>query len=267
MIAALARGAQVLDNPGYRQAASNAADFLLSRMRRPDGSLNHLYRNGGAGAQANIDDYSFLIWGLIELYQTDFKVSRLRDAVDLTDRMIRDFWDEEAGGFFFTPDHGEKLLARQKESFDSALPSGNSVAMLTLIRLSRLTGAVKYEAKAEELGRAFSRIAVQYPFLHTQMLAAVDFFLGPSYEVVLVGEPGEDDTRGLYRSLMDTYIPNKVVVLRAPGDPGGELTELAPYTEFYTVVNGKATVYVCENFSCDLPTNDPVTMLSSLGIR
>jgi len=140
MIAAFAKAAQVLGQPApgqtpgdqdYSLAARRAADFILAKMRGPDGRLLHRYRDG-PGIQANLDDYSFMIWGLIELYEAVFDTQYLQAALDLIRAMIDHFWDNESGGFYFTPDDGERLLVRHKEIYDGAVPSGNSVAMLNL---------------------------------------------------------------------------------------------------------------------------------------
>src|SRR5690606_20972821 len=147
MIAALARAAGALQDPDFAGAASRAADSLLEVLQTADGRLMHRYREG-ADIQGNLDDYAFLIWGLIELYEAVFDVRYLREAVRLNQVLEEHFWDEEAGGFFFTADDGEELLIRKKEYYDGALPSGNSIALFNLLRLMHLTVDQKYEEKA-----------------------------------------------------------------------------------------------------------------------
>jgi hypothetical protein len=159
MIVALAKGAQVLAEPSYyAEAAERAAGFILRAMRDPEGGLLHRYREGEAAVAAFLDDYAFLIWGLIELYETTFKPRHLRAALELSETALERFWDEERGGFFFTAQDAE-VLVRRKEIYDGAVPSGNSVMMLNLLRLGRMTGRHELEERAAEIAElaAFTR--------------------------------------------------------------------------------------------------------------
>jgi uncharacterized protein YyaL (SSP411 family) len=115
-----------------------------------------------------------------------------------------------------------------------------------------------------ELSRSFSKTVVEYPSVHTYMLGAVDFLIGPSFEVVIVGEPNGDETRLLHRELMSRYVPNKVVLLKPSDDSHHPISELAPYTASMTALDGKATAYVCRNFACELPTTDLKRIISLL---
>ncbi|MEI6501705.1 MAG: thioredoxin domain-containing protein, partial [Armatimonadota bacterium] len=206
MIAALARGAQVLDEPQYLTAAARAADFLLAKLTTPQGRLLHRYREGEAAIPAYLDDFAFLTWGLIELYEADFDPRWLREALRLNDYMLEHFWDGANGGLFFSAEDHEQLMVRPKEVYDGAVPSGNSVAMLNLLRLSRLTGRSQLEAQAEQLANAFTDQLAQAPSMRTQMLCAVDYALGPAAEVVLVGEGVEP----MLRALRSSFQPNTV---------------------------------------------------------
>ena len=273
MIAAYAKAAQVLGQsapgqaPGdldYSLAARKAADFILANMRGPDGRLLHRYRDG-PGIQANLDDYSFMIWGLIELYEAVFDAHYLQAALDLTRIMIDHFWDNESGGFYFTPDDGERLLVRHKEIYDGAVPSGNSVAMLSLLRLSRLTGNHHYEELADKIGRAFSVRVSRQPAAYAMLMASLDFGLGPTYEVVVVGDPGAQDTLEMLKSLRSRFMPSKVVILVDSGEETPAILQLAEFTKNLSTANGSATAYVCANQTCDLPTNDAARMLDLLG--
>lgn len=149
MIAAFARGARVLCEPMYLKVAKQAIEFILSNLRKPDGRLLHRYRDGNNEIDAYLDDYAFLIWGLLELYESTFDTFYLKTAIDLNKTQIEHFWDENIGGFFFTADYGEKLLTRQKEIYDGAVPSGNSVSMLNLLKLAQLTWDHDLEQKAD----------------------------------------------------------------------------------------------------------------------
>ena len=263
MIAALAKGAQAFDEPTYAEAAARSADFLLSTLRDGDGRLLHRYRDGEAGIQATADDYAFLIWGLLDLYEATFELPYLEQAIALNGEFITHFWDDESGGFFFTADDAEALLTRQKEFYDGAIPSANSVAMLNLLRLERITADSDLAERAAAIGLAFGGGVQANPAGFTQMLVGVDFGTGPSHEVVIVGEPGETDTMTLVTALHRPFVPNKVVLLRPPGD-APPITQLAQYTQYHYALDGKATAYVCQNFECELPTTDVETMLALL---
>jgi uncharacterized protein YyaL (SSP411 family) len=264
MIAALARAARVFDEPQWERAAAKAADFVLECMRRPDGRLLHRWREGEAGIDAHLDDYAFLVWGLIELYQTSFDPRRLRQAVELTDLMTRDFADEEDGGFYFTADDAEKLLVRRKEIYDGAVPSGNSVAFVDLLMLARLTGRTDYEERAAALERAFSPQVEAAPFGYCHFLTAADYRLGPASEVVIAAE-SEKAARALLGPLRRAFVPRKVVLLRTTGGQGDALAEIAPFTKTMRPLDGRTAAYVCTNFACAEPTAEVDRMLELLG--
>jgi uncharacterized protein YyaL (SSP411 family) len=266
MIAALAKAAQAFDEPKYAKAAQRAAEFIQEHLGSPEGRLLHRYRDGQAAVPAHLDDYAFLIWGLIELYETSFDVKNLQAALDLNREVIEHFWDDKRGGFYFTSDDAEKLLVRQKEIYDGAVPSGNSVQMLNLSRLGRMTGNADFEEKAAQVGRAFSKTAAQAPSAFTQLMVGLDFAVGPSHEVVIAGDPRAADTRGMLRALRTPFVPNKVVLLRPNDEPAPEITRLAEFTRNQSGLQGKATVYVCRNFRCRLPTTEVSQMLKSLNI-
>jgi hypothetical protein len=267
MIAALAKGAQAFDRPEYAEAARRAADFVLGNMRKPDGRLLHRYRDGQAGIQANLDDYAFLVWGLIDLYEAFFDTRYLKSALELTSYMLSHFWDENAGGLYLTPDDGETVLVRRKEIHDGAIPSGNSVAMLNLLRLGRMTAKPDWEEKAAAIGRTFSRSLGQSPSAHTQLMIALDFGLGPSYQVVIAGNAGAEDTGGMIRALGAHFLPNKVVLLKPAEQDSREIFQLSPFTRQQPGIGGKATAYVCLNYNCKLPTTDVDQMLELLDVR
>ncbi len=263
MIAALAKAGQVFSDPTYTQAAQNAADLLLTEMRNVDGRLSHRYLENEADLSANVDDYAFLVWGLIELYESIFDVRYLDEALHLTDELLVHFWDEEDGGFYFTPNDGEDLLVRQKVSKDRDLPSGNSVAMLNLLRLSRMTANPRLEAKAVDIVQAFTLQVEGAPSDYSLLMSAVDLGVGPSYEVVIAGDLSAVDTQEMLSALRHKFIPNKVVLLRPPGN-SPEILRLAEYIKYNTSRNGQATAYVCLNYYCELPTTDILQMVALL---
>lgn len=262
-----ATGDQELSEQGYQdysRAARRAADFILDEMRGPDGRLLHRYRDG-PGIQANLDDYSFMILGLVELYEVVFDAEYLQTALDLTRVMIDHFWDNESGGFYFTPDDGERLLVRRKEIYDGAVPSGNSVAMLNLLRLSRLTGNHEYEELADKIGRAFSVQVSRQPSAYAMLMTSLYFGIGPAYEVVVVGDPDTQDTLEMLKALRSRFMPSKVVILVDSGEATPAIFRLAEFTKNLSAIGGSATAYVCKNQSCDLPTTEAAKMLDLLG--
>jgi len=267
MIAALTKGAQAFDEPEYAEAAHRAADFILGNMRKPDGRLLHRYRDGQAGVEANLDDYAFLVWGLIELYEAIFEARHLEVALELTSDMVRHFWDEDGGGFYLTPDDGESLFVRKKEIYDGAIPSGNSVAMLNLLRLGRMTATSDLEEKAARIGSAFSGSVKQLPSAHTQLMVALDFGIGPCYEVVIAGNTQAEDTKTMVKALRTCFLPNKVVLLNPGERESPEIAKLAEFTKSQSSIDGRATAYVCMNYNCKLPTTDINKMLELLNVR
>jgi uncharacterized protein YyaL (SSP411 family) len=264
MITAFAKGAKVLNSEEYLSAADNAVNFVLKNMTDEKGRLYHRFRNGDAGIDAKIDDYAFLIWGLIELYEANFNPTYLQRALELNNILTEHFWDEERGAYFFTSDFGEKLLVRQKDILDSAIPSGNSVQMLNLLRLGRITANTKLEEMANKLMEAFTGQINKMPSAFTQLLSAYDFGLGPSYEVVIVGDSGDNLTKEFTNKLFSNYIPNKIVIV-VSSDNKEETTKIAGYISDYEMINSEPTVFVCQNYVCNLPTNDPGKMLELLN--
>jgi len=264
MIATLAKGAQVFDEPLYENAARRSADFILTHMVDAKGRLHHRYRDGDAAIAAFLNDYAFLTWGLIELYEATFEASYLQRALDLNNMMLKHFFDGERGGFYFTAEDADTIITRKKEIYDGAVPSGNSVAMLNLLRLARLTAHPEYEEKAAGISRAFSNAIAQAPEAYTHVMSALDFALGPSYEVVIVGDPHAEDTRAMVRAVRKAFAPGIVVIFRPAGAGTPDIIRLAEFTKDLSSLKGKATAYVCRGFRCDLPTTEADTMLALL---
>lgn len=267
MIAALARAARVFNEPRYLTAAENAVTFIKTTMQASQGQLFHRYRDGDAAIPGFVDDYAFLIWGLLELYETTFHHHYLEYACTLMETLLRDFLDSKEGGFFFTNIHNDPILIRNKEGYDGAYPSGNSVAMLALLHLARLTGNMAYDAHAIRIPQVFRQAITRAPSAHAHMMIALDFALGPSYEVVIVGDPNLPDTNHLLMPLRQQFIPNKVLHLR----PATETEHIIDqYIGFTPQLNPSAPVraraYVCRNFQCELPTTERSVMLRQLGV-
>jgi uncharacterized protein YyaL (SSP411 family) len=256
LIAALAKGARVFTRDEYLTAASRAADFILQRMRTGSGRIRHRFRDGEAAVAGMLDDYAFLVWGLIELYEASFVPRYLREALMLTDITLSAFWDQEKGGFFQTPADGEKLLVRRKEIQDGAIPAGNSVALINLLRLARMTGRSDLEDKARQMVGTFAAAADKNPDAFTQFLQGVDLVLGPGCEIVIVGDPRTPDTKRMVQALGRLYAPHAVLLFKDNTAAADDIRSLAELTEDYTTIGGRATAYVCADFQCELPTVD-----------
>ena len=260
MIAALAKAGAGLGETVYIQAASRAVDFIWTHLRDENGKLLKRYRDGEAGLSAHLDDYAFLIWGLLELHQADFQTGHLEKALALTRIMVDDFWDQEHGGFFFTARDQSDLIHRRKEIYDGAIPSGNSVAHNNLVRLGRMLSRPEYEEMAHSIQEAFSSQVNQIPLGHTQLMAGLLAAESPPCEVVISGDPEDPDTQEMILRLRELYSPNKVVLLR-PTDPDEILFELMPVLREQVPLEGRATAYVCRNYQCNAPTTDVGEML------
>ena len=254
MISSLSFGSRVLNEPRYRLAAEKSTQFILKNLTDKNRRLLHRYRDSQAAITATVEDYAFFIHGLIDLYEATFNPDYLKEAKRLAEEMLRLFWDEPEGGFFFTARDAEKLLIRQKESYDGAFPSGNSIAALDLIRLSRLTMEKEFESKTESLFKSFSNEISQMPNAYPQMLIALDLALGPSKEIVISGEIDSEDTKKMIRSVFKRFIPNKVVAHRPPSGKEEKMVELIPFLKEQVSLEGKTTAYVCQNYVCRFPT-------------
>ncbi len=255
-IAAFAKASEVLGDNSYLDVAVKVADFQLEKMRGADGTLFHRYARGERAVEGFLDDYAFLTWGLIEVYEASFDEKYLKAAVELTESMLARFWDDENGGFFFTPKNAADVLVRRKEVYDGALPSGNSVALLNLMRLSRLSDNPAYEEKAARLTRVFAADVKGSPAAHTFFLIGVDFIAGPAHNVIIVGEKDQESTLNLLKALRRLYVPTMVVSLKALDRAGFG----------YEAIDGKATAYVCRGQMCLPPTNSAEKMQELLGI-
>ena len=240
MIASFSYGSRVLNEPRYSRAAQGAARFISTTLTRKNGRLLHRFRDGEAGIEPTLDDYAFFIYGILELYQAMFDEQWLKEARRLALDMMDLFWDKEGGGFFLTSGDSEVLITRPKQDHDGALPSGNSVAVLDLLWLHRMTGERRFFDAAEKALQSFSALVISQPSGFTQMLMAFDFSLGPSYEIVIAKGSSGLALEEVMRQVDSEFLPNKVVLLH-------------PFLREQRALDGKTTVYVCRDFTCDLP--------------
>ena len=263
MIAAFANGGKILGNDKYLSAAENAADFILNNLRDNNGRLFKRYRLGSSGLQPHIDDYAFLIWGLLNLYEAGFKVHYLEAAVEIAEIMVSDFIDEENGGFFIGPENGEKLIVRAKDSYDGAIPSGNAVAAMNCIRLSKFTGNMKWDEIAQKTFLAFSDGINRVPSAHSFMLTSFMFGEESPKEIVVVSKEKDSEAISMVRKIQSSYNPHSILILKNMDDTK-TLDKVAPWTSMHDTIDDKITFYVCENFACKMPTTDIDTALKYL---
>jgi len=232
-------------------------------MRGVDGRLWHRYRDGQSAVPGFAADYAAMVWGLIDLYQAALDPLYLRQALELNRILLADSWDERSAGVFSTGVLGEPLLVRQKELYDGAIPSSNSMAMLNLLRLGHLTGDTELLQRAEAIARLFGEAASNAPSAHTLFLVALDLLLGPAFEVVIAGNPGASDTQALLSAVASHYQPNAVVLLH-PEPQGGEIEALASFIAVQRSLENRATAYVCTNFTCQMPATTAEGLLLRL---
>ncbi|RKX40601.1 MAG: hypothetical protein DRP64_12425 [Verrucomicrobia bacterium] len=254
MIAAFAKAGRAFGNDEYVQRAAKANAFIESEMRQESGTLWHRWREGDTAVPGQLEDYAFMIFGLLELYETTFEVQYLETALNYNEILASSFIDGKGGGYFMTADDAEQLIVRPKELYDGAIPSGNSVQMLNLLKLARLTGRPELEKQAIETGKAFGGSIDRSPSSFSQALIALQFAAGETVEIVVVGKRDSEDTQQMLEYINRIYKPGKVVLFKDPAD-ADRLAGLAPFTKEQGMVDGKATVYICRNFACEQPIN------------
>ncbi len=266
-ISAFARAGQVLGDTAYFQAAEGAADFIKARLYdQQDGTLKRRYRAGDIGINGFLDDYANLVQGLLDLYEASFRVPDLAWAISLQEKQDQLFWDDKGGGYFQTRPTDPSILVRMRDAYDGAEPSANSVAAMNLLRLSEMANRPAWRERARKLFRAFSRQIEQAPETVPQMLAAVDFALSKPRQVVIAGNPALPETRVLLDVVNRRYVPNKVLFV-VDGPDHKKLSGWLPFIEGMRPINGKPAAYVCENYSCRLPTTDPSRLAELLDER
>jgi uncharacterized protein YyaL (SSP411 family) len=255
MMRSFAEAANALDRDDYRQVAVQNGEFILSKLRRK-GRLLRSYKDAQAKFNAYLEDYACLIDGLISLYEATFDPGWIRAAEELAGRMIQLFGDLEGGIFYFTSEDHESLIHRPKDFYDNATPSGNSVAVGALFKLWKLTGDDKWCRPAVKALESMSALLEQYPAAVPQLLCGLDFYLGKTKEIAIIGDPAAPDTRELLRVIFQRYLPNKVV---ACGETGGLFL-----LEDKAKLDNLAAAYVCEEFTCATPVNSAEGLIKLL---
>jgi uncharacterized protein len=257
-ISALARAAQIFDAPEYEKAATAAATFLKANLYDAwQGRLKRRYVSGEAAIDGFLDDYAFLIQGLLDLYETSFDVKWLTWAVELQQKQDELFWDNRNAGYFSSTGNDSSVLFRMRDDYDGAEPSANSVSGMNLVRLSQMTDRAAWKEKADKTFAAFSTLAEGSPEILPQLMAALDFSLSKPKQIIIAGRPNAPDTRALLRLVHQRYIPNKFLILADGGAGQRQIARSLRFVDAIRPKDGKATAYICENYVCKLPTNDP----------
>jgi hypothetical protein len=257
MISAFARGGATLDEPRYAAAARRASEFLIARVYDPQtGALLRRYRQGEAAIPAFLDDYALFAQGLLDLYEAQFDLRDLELAIRLTEKQMELFEDPVQGAFFASAADDASLVMRVKEDYDGAEPSGNSVAAMNLLRLARFTNRADFRESAERTLAAFASRLAAAPATLPQMLAACEWLLGEPREIILVGGRDDADTQALLRTLHSRFVPNRVVMLVDSPEARRALAAGIPSIEFMEKMEGRASAYVCRNYTCQLPLTE-----------
>ncbi|SFS41989.1 thioredoxin domain-containing protein [Marininema halotolerans] len=262
MIAALAKGARVLGEEKYAEAAIRSLTFIEQKLVREDGRLLARWRDGEAGILAYLDDYALLSWGLIELYEATFQPQYIQKALKRSEEMLALFADEEEGGLFFTGGDSEQLLTRTKETTDGAMPSGNGVATLNLLRLARITADPAWDRRAQRQLSAFAKTMSNAPMAYTFTLMAVQFTFANPMEVVISSKAKDATTKKMLRLVQEAFLPNAILLYQSE-ELKDEIAHILPHTTEQLPLVEQATAYICQQYACERP----MTSLSELEGR
>jgi len=263
-ISALAEAGRALGEPAYVEAATRAAEFVLTHLRDDTGRLLRSWRNGRGGRPGFADDHALMAEACLTLYETTFELRWFEETRALADELLRLFHDAERGGFFQTGTDAETLVLRPKEIYDNAVPSGNSVAANVLRRLGHLTGEPSYERAAASALRLVRDGMVSAPTAFGQALSALDLYLGPVREIAVVGDPSDPATRALVDEVtVKRFLPNRVLAVAEPGDHRSH--DAVALLRNRAMIDGHPTAYVCEHFVCRLPVTEPESLGAQLS--
>ncbi|MGA7234832.1 MAG: thioredoxin domain-containing protein [Bryobacteraceae bacterium] len=263
MISAFALGGAVLNEPRYAEAARRATEFILEKMYA-GGKLLRRYRAGEAAIPAFLDDYALFVQALLDLYDAQFDVRHLQLATDLTLQMRDLFEDPEHGGFFSSPAGDESLVMRVKDDYDGAEPSGNSVALMNLLRLTQMTNRDEFRQSAARTLAAFEKRLSLAPSALPQMLAACEFLLSHPRQIVVAGGRESEDTKALLRAIHARFIPNRVALLIDSEETRARLAQSVPEIAAMQSVDGRAAAYVCRDYACQLPVTNAAALAELL---
>ncbi|MCK5074820.1 MAG: thioredoxin domain-containing protein, partial [Calditrichia bacterium] len=256
---------RILYNEEYLQIAEKNIQFINKNMIGESSDLLHSYRDRNADIKGNLDDYAFYIFGLLEYYESTFQIEYLQQAIQLSGKLVEQFYDEKTSDLFFSPKDGEKLIIRSKDLYDGAIPSGFSLAIHNFLKISKLTGDTKWEELSHKIVEKAAFTINRWPSGLTMLLSAMQLTSVQSMEIVIVGEPGNKETKEILKYINKQFLPDKVIILKTKNNSKA-LAKIAPYTENYEKVNNKTTVYICRNYQCQQPVTN-IKELSKLLIK
>jgi uncharacterized protein YyaL (SSP411 family) len=257
MISAFAKTYAVFEKQsaagGYLELAQRSADFILEKLYDENKRmLLHRFRDGEARFEGTLEDYAFFIQGLLDLYESCFDEKYLEKAAMLSELMITYFYDNDEAGFFDTSGNDKSILVKTKEDYDSAEPTGNSIAIMNLLRISQLTDNKDMLDKAQKSLELFSGKMTAQPYAMPQMLCALDFSLAKPTEIIIAGKKDDALTQEMIHEVHSRFIPNRILILAEPGKEN----KVIPFLSSIVKQNDETTAYVCENFACKLPVSD-----------
>jgi uncharacterized protein YyaL (SSP411 family) len=261
MLASFAEAGAILERDDYSDIARRNARFILETLRN-DGLLLRTYKDGVAKLNGYLEDYAFLSEGLLTLYETTGDLEWLQACLQVTAKMVEEFWDDDAGGFFFTGKSHETLIVRSKDFFDNATPSGNSVAAEVLLRLALLTDNEDYRRRGTTILRLMAQAMNRYPAGFGRALGALDFYLSSPKEIAIVGEPQAPATKLLQREVWQHYLPNKVIAAARSDD--ATAVEIIPMLRGRSTPDQQPIAYVCEHYVCKRPVTNPSELAAQL---
>ena len=256
MIAAMTKAGVAFQDNVLIESAEKSAKFIFNNLMDKNGRLQKRYRKGKSGLDAHLDDYAFFVWGLLELYEATFKIEYLKNAIQLSDIMVSEFWNESSGGFYLGSDQTEKLIVRAMTGYDGAIPSGNSIAAMNLLKLTRITGEIKWAEMADKTFKVFSNEINKVPSGYTSMVTAFLFEYDHPKEIVVVGSGSDPATQDALTRMKSEYIPGKILLFKDTDQLSPGLSPLAKWTATQETIDDKVTFYVCQDFACKIPTTD-----------
>lgn len=260
MAAAFAKAGRAFNLVEYMDAAKKSIDFLLQMLVDENGRLFARYRDGERAIKGYLEDYAFLLWGILDLYEASFNADYLRKATDLSEKMIDLFFDEENGGFFLYGHDAEELLVRPKEIYDGAIPSGNSAAAYNLFRLSEMIFENRYKHISEKTLECFGGTIEGAPSAHA--LAVLAFLYGKRpRNIVICGSIEESAVSQALSLINEGYYPMATIVLK---NHDGHLSDINEFFNEYKRIDNKATFYVCGEIGCFEPLTDSTKLTEFL---
>jgi uncharacterized protein YyaL (SSP411 family) len=258
MISAYARAAQVLDEPRYLEIATRAANFIRKQLWQDSRkTLFRSYRDGRSGVEGFADDYAFVVQGLLDLYEASFDIEWLKFATQLQETQDRLFLDAKNGGYFTTSGKDASVLLRMKDDNDSAEPAASSIAALNLLRLSQFYDDKQFEDRARKTIDAFGATLSHFASAMPQILVALDFSSSKPRQIVIAGKKDAPGTKALVTEVRRHFLPKTILFLADGAEGQKYLGEKLEAIRAMSMVDGKPTAYVCENFTCKAPVTDP----------